>query len=151
RVVSPTGATSLEGWQVRGVASWRPDAGAARDLARASDLNEKVLGLYRAGKFAEARPLLEEVLALRRKALPPHHPDLTSSLTNLGVLVQALGQQGEARPVLEEALALRRKALPPLHTDLASSLGNLGALLQDMGKAAEARPLLEEALAIFRK
>ncbi len=148
RALSRTGGTSLEGWQVRGVASWRPEAEAARDLARALELNEKAGGRFGAGKYAEARLLLEEALAIRRKALPPHHPDLATSLNNLGLLLQKIDKHTEARPLYEEALAIYRKALPPLHPDLATSINNLGALLRDMGKHAEALPLYEEALRI---
>jgi CHAT domain-containing protein/tetratricopeptide (TPR) repeat protein len=92
-----------------------------------------------------------EALAIRRKALPPLHPLLATSLSNLGVLLQIMGEPAEARPLFEEVLAIHRKALPPLHPLLANDLNNLGCLLNDMGKHAEARPLLEEALAIDRK
>jgi tetratricopeptide (TPR) repeat protein/CHAT domain-containing protein len=151
RVGSPTGGISLEGWQVRGVAPWRPEAGAARALARAAELNEKAGGLYGEGKFAAAGLLYEEALVIRRKALHSLHPLLAQSLNNRGLLLKEVGQHGEARPLLDEALAIQRKVLPRLHPELAATLNNLGLLLMEMGRHGEARPLLEEALAIRRK
>jgi CHAT domain-containing protein len=97
------------------------------------------------GRHDEARQHLEEALAIRRKALPPLHPNLANSLNNLGVLLWAMGRHDEARQHLEEALAIRRKALPPLHPDLANSLDNLGMVLHDMGERDAAWRCFQEA------
>jgi tetratricopeptide (TPR) repeat protein len=97
------------------------------------------------GRHDEARQHFEEALAIRRKALPPLHPDLAYSLDNLGVLLHDIGRHDEARKLLEEALAISRKALPPLHPELANSLDNLGVLLQAMGERDAALRCLQEA------
>ena len=73
------------------------------------------------------------------------HPDLATSLNNLGNVLQALGR-------LEEALGFYRKALAMTerlykgqnHPHLASFLNNLGNVLQALGR-------LEEALGFYRK
>ena len=65
---------------------------------------------------------MEEGLAINRKILPPLHPDLATSLNNLGLLLHTMGRHDEARKHYEEALAIRRKALPPLRPQLAASL-----------------------------
>jgi tetratricopeptide (TPR) repeat protein len=88
-------------------------------------------------------------VAIRRKALPPEHPDLAQSLDNLGLLFQKRGEYARARPYLEEALAIRGRALGPAgHSDIARSLGNLGLLLQNQGEYAKALPYYERALAM---
>jgi tetratricopeptide (TPR) repeat protein len=150
-VFCPSGETALEGWQVRGEAGWRPEAEAARELARATDLNGKAGRLSQDGKYEEARLLYKEVLDIHRKALPALHPQFAVSLSNLGGRLWDLGQYPEARLLLQEALDINRKTLPPLHPELASALSNLSVLLQDMGKQEDARVLLQEALEIDRK
>jgi CHAT domain-containing protein/Tfp pilus assembly protein PilF len=94
---------------------------------------------------------LEEALAIKRKALPPLHPELATGLNNLGLLLHSMGRYDEALKHLEEALAIRRKALPPILSELATSLSSLGLLLHSMGRYDEALKHLEEALAIRRK
>jgi len=41
-------------------------------------------------------------------ASTPNHPDIASSLNNLGVVLSALGKKEEARQYYEQALAIRR-------------------------------------------
>jgi CHAT domain-containing protein len=97
------------------------------------------------GRPAEARSVLEEAVAIDRKALPPLHPSLANSLHCLGVVLVGMGKQPEARPLFEEAVAIKRRALPPFHPHLAYSLKCLGTLLWELGRADEAFALLEEA------
>ena len=52
----------------------------------AEDLGRKVVQLYRAGKYAEAIPLAQRVLAINEKALGPDHPDVARSLNNLATV-----------------------------------------------------------------
>jgi Tetratricopeptide repeat len=47
--------------------------------------NARVDALYRAGKFAEAVPLAQRILAIREKVLGPGHPDVAVSLNNLAL------------------------------------------------------------------
>jgi tetratricopeptide (TPR) repeat protein len=141
----------LEGWVVTGVAPLRLSEEQQRQLGGALALNREMVGLYRQGKYPETLTKAREALAIRRKILPPRHPDLAISLANLGRVLHTMGQDAEARQHMEEALAIRRKALPPLHPELALSLYNLGTLLYALGRRDEACQHLEEALAIRRK
>ena len=61
----------------------------------------------------------EEALAIRRKSLPPDHPDIAASLDNLGNVQYALREYAAAKQSYEQALAIRRKSLPPDHPDIA--------------------------------
>ena len=109
------------------------------------------LAAYRVGAlaaYAQARPLAERALAIRERALGADHPDTSSSLNNLGYLLQAQDDLAGSRPYYERALAIHEKALGPDHPDTARSLNNLGALLRAQGDLAGARPYYDRALAI---
>jgi CHAT domain-containing protein/Tfp pilus assembly protein PilF len=151
------------------ILQWRPYRGALNveetvreKLARqAAQLHARSMECYRAGKFNEGVELMREALALRRKLYPEAqypqgHPDLSSSLNSLGLLLQSLGQSEAARDYYDQALALRRKLYPEAqypqgHPDLATSLNNLGVLLERTGQYEAARDYEEQALALRRK
>jgi Tfp pilus assembly protein PilF len=72
----------------------------------------------------------------------------STSLHNLGALLQEQGDVAGARPYYQRALAICAPVLGPEHPDTATSLHNLGALLQEQGDVAGARPYYERALHI---
>jgi CHAT domain-containing protein/tetratricopeptide (TPR) repeat protein len=132
------------------------------NLARkAKDLNARAVALYRQGKVAEAVPLAQEALALRRQLYPPKrfpagHPDLAQSLNNLGLLLEARGEPAQAEPYYRQALAMCQKLYPKErfpdgHAHLAATLNNLGMLLRARGELAQAEPVLRQALAMQQK
>ncbi|MEM6783578.1 MAG: tetratricopeptide repeat protein, partial [Bacteroidota bacterium] len=137
-VVTVLGEVALEG---------SPD-GAACAEGRAGALNQRVVALHGAGRYAEAVPLAREALAILEAALGPDHPDVALSLNNLAFLLRATGDYAGARPLLERALAIRETALGPGHPRVATSLNNLAGLLEATGDYVGARPLYERALAI---
>lgn len=123
----------------------------ATQAAEASRLNEQALKLAGEGKHAEALPLAERVLVMRREALGHTHPDVAASLNNIASLFRALGDYARAETLFRSALALREANLSPEHPDLGQSLNNLGLLHIEKGDYARAEPLLERALAIREK
>ena len=80
-------------------------------------LNQLAIAYSQLGYVAEAEPLYDEALALRRAALPQGHPNIATSLNNLAALYRSQGRLAEAEPLFEEALALRRAALPQGHPE----------------------------------
>ena len=76
-----------------------------------------------------ARPYLERSLAISEQVLGEQHPDTATSLNNLGMLLQAMGDYAGARPYLERSLAISEQVLGAQHPDTATSLNNLGMLL----------------------
>jgi tetratricopeptide (TPR) repeat protein len=64
---------------------------------------------------ARVRPYLEQALAIYREVLGEKHPDTATSLNNLGMLLQAMGDYAGARLYFEQALAILEEALPPEH------------------------------------
>jgi tetratricopeptide (TPR) repeat protein len=91
-----------------------------------------------------------------KEKYPDGHPDLATSLNNLGGLLQARGEYAQAEPFYRDALAMSRKLCPKDkyrdgHRDLAISLSNLGTLLKARGQYAKAEPFLRDALAMRQK
>ncbi len=123
----------------------------AQAASEADALNDQVVQLHKAGKYDEALPIADRVLAIREKALGPDHLLVAISLNNLAELYRALGRYGAAAPLHKRALAIREKALGPGHSDVAESLNNLAALYADQGRHGDAEPLYRRALAIDEK
>jgi tetratricopeptide (TPR) repeat protein len=90
--------------------------------------------------------LFEKALAYRSKTLDAAHPDVATSLNNLGMLYQKQGEYDKAQPLLEKALALREKTLGSEHPTVATSLNQLGLFYQE-----KAKRLFEKALAIVQR
>ena len=80
-------------------------------LGRAG-LLDTIGDVYRSlGLFKEARPLLEEALALRRKHLGEEHADVATSLFHLGWWHQDTGDVVKAEELYRRALTLRARRL----------------------------------------
>jgi hypothetical protein len=77
-------------------------------LARAKQLDEKVVTLLSAGKVREAVTLAEESLAIRRDLQGEKHLDYAASLNNLGILYERQANYAKAEPLLRKALEINR-------------------------------------------
>ena len=69
---------------------------------QARAMNAQMIRLYQAGKLAEAADAARQALAMREKLYPASrfkdgHPELASSLNNLGSVLRALGRAGRRR------------------------------------------------------
>jgi serine/threonine protein kinase/Tfp pilus assembly protein PilF len=103
------------------------------------------------GQYTNAEAMHRKALALRKKLLGSEHPDVASSLSNVGMSLWRQGKLAEAEKLHREALAMRRKLLGSEHAEVASSLNNLANTLQDEGKPVEAETLFRQALAMQKK
>ena len=106
---------------------------------------------YELREYAAAKQSHEYALAIRRKSLPADHPDIATSLDNLGLVQSALREYAAAKQSHEQALAIHRKSLPPDHPLIAHSLDNLGLVQSALREYAAAKQSHEQALAIHRK
>ena len=127
----------------------------AADLATAH--NNHAAALRELGLETDDRALLEQALAadeaalaLRREALGAESEAVASSLANLAVSHQALGDPAQARALSLQALAILRKRLPQGDARLGTTLTNAGSSHLMLGKAGAALPLLTEALVLLR-
>jgi tetratricopeptide (TPR) repeat protein len=100
------------------------------------------------GRAREARPLLEQALAIDQALYGQDNPAVTTALNNLALVLRDLGDPAAARPLLEQALTIDQDAYGRDHPSTATDLNNLALVLQDLGDPAAARPLLEQALTI---
>lgn len=99
---------------------------------------------FRLGLSQNARPLLEEALAIRRARLGPE-PETALTLRNLALVYQALNE--EAEPLFLEAREIQERTLGD-HPDLAATLNHLGTLYASRGQVDKAEILLQRALRI---
>jgi CHAT domain-containing protein/Tfp pilus assembly protein PilF len=117
-------------------------------LQRANTLDQRARELYQAGRYSEAIPLAEEVLAISEAELGPNHLDTATSLNNLALLYEAQGRYEDAEPLFQRALGIREAELGPNHPLTANSLNNLAKLYRAQGRYDDAESLLQHALAI---
>jgi CHAT domain-containing protein/Flp pilus assembly protein TadD len=119
-----------------------------RALYESKKLYIGFLNLRQAGKFDEARPVGERVLALREKALGPDHPDVAHALNGLAILYITTGNDVEAERLFQRALTIFERALDPEHPALAQALNNLAGIYKTRGNYAKAEVLIQRALPI---
>jgi tetratricopeptide (TPR) repeat protein len=106
-------------------------------------LNAKIQKLYGEGKFAEATPLAERMLALAETRFGRDNPNVAVALNTLGELFRRQRRYNEAEPLLMRSAALL-ESVPG--RELASSLNNLALLREDQGRPDEAEPLYRRAV-----
>ncbi|WNG43125.1 tetratricopeptide repeat protein [Archangium minus] len=109
---------------------------------------EEGVKLKAAGRYPEAALLIERALPIQEAALGPRHPDVASSLAQLGDLYVYQGFYSEAAPLFERALSIQEEALGSHHLEVAASLNLLGDLHGKLGRYSEAESLISRALAI---
>ena len=109
----------------------------------------KVIQLMRAGKYAEALPLAQAMVAQLEKGPPSR--DFAGALNNLAQVYGDMGRDAEAEPLYKRSLAVMEKAAGLDSADMAPELNNLAALYQRQFRYAEAEPLFRRALALREK
>jgi tetratricopeptide (TPR) repeat protein len=103
------------------------------------------------GYEAEAEPLYEELVSLRRKKDPVNKLDLAYALVMLGDRLVHLGKPVEAEPVLRESLELRREELDEGNWFIGSVESILGESLTMQERFEEAEPRLRRGCGIMAK
>jgi eukaryotic-like serine/threonine-protein kinase len=78
-----------------------------------------------------------------------NHPDISSTLNNLGVLLRDQGNYEEAIRYYREALDIRRATLGESHPNTAFSHLNLSRMLLELDRVEEARPHSQIAVDIM--
>jgi serine/threonine-protein kinase len=107
-------------------------------------------GYDRLGLYPTAERLAVDALDLRRRIHPDGHPDIATSVSQVGWITHEVGRSREAAAILREAVAIRRAAGPRHHRDLARSLNDLGVVYNAISQYDSAEIVLSEALAIRR-
>ena len=84
-------------------------------------------------KYAEARTVVEEALAIYVQAYGPKHATVSEALNNLGQIQRLCGNLDEAEALLLEALRVRREMNGDYHLTTASTLNNLAETYRERG------------------
>ena len=71
------------------------------------------------GDHAKKRDMLERALAIKERAYGRDHPEVATTLTNLGNAYGDLGDHAKARDMLERALAIKERAYGRDHPEVA--------------------------------
>jgi len=119
--------------------------------AEADQLAKQVDDLYQQGKYADAIPLAQRLIEIRKHTVGEDHPDYAAALYSLAQLYNAQGQYDDAEPLYKRALAIREKTLGSENPDVGATLNGLGELYYGEGKYAEAESTYKRALAIRKK
>jgi tetratricopeptide (TPR) repeat protein len=118
---------------------------------KAFQLEGRAEALVQRGRYQEAFPLLQQVLAIRRKVLGEEHPHTAAGYNNVADNLRTQGQYAEAAQGYRKALEIYRKVLGEEHPLTAVSYNNVAMNFQAQGKYAEAAEGLRKALDIARK
>jgi tetratricopeptide (TPR) repeat protein len=103
----------------------------APSSAQKSDVTARsaqIAELGRAGKYSEAIPLAQRLLADMEKTYGPVHRDVAASLNNLALLYGNQGRDSEAEPLYKRAIAILEKIYGLDSSEVAPELNNLAAL-----------------------
>lgn len=100
----------------------------------AASLNWIGNDLIQLERLPEARENLEKSLAIRKKALGEHHPDLAWALISLSEYHEKVGELSRAVQLMREACAIRRDQLRPGHPYTRTAEQRLEELMKKAGE-----------------
>jgi CHAT domain-containing protein/Tfp pilus assembly protein PilF len=102
-------------------------------------------------KLADALVSLEKCYRIEQAIFGPDHPNVASTLNNMGIVAGDRGDYQTAQKYLDEALAIKLKMLGNGHIETARTIHNLGNLAYTKGDYPAARKYYDDALSIKRK
>ncbi len=143
---------SSDPWQRPEDARWA-DALMARGIDQANALENDPLVQSRfldaigrvyehLGRYADAQPVLERALAIRRRELGEEHPAVAEAMNHLGWVHYRRGRYAEAEKLYRQALAIQRNRLGEDDPAIGPTYTNLGYL---------PHPVLDSSIAYFRR
>ena len=119
------------------------------ELATSSN---NLAGLYKSqGRFAQAQPLYQKALELRKRILGENHPYYATSLNNLAAFYYSQGRFEQAEPLYQQSLELTKYILSENHPDYALVLNNLATIYYSQGRFEQAETLYQEALELRKR
>jgi tetratricopeptide (TPR) repeat protein len=87
-------------------------------------------------------------LDIEMEKLGPRHPDVATSLANIGTALNSKGEHDEAVEYYTRALDIQLEKLGPRHPKVATSLNNIGGALGSKGAHDKAVEYFTRALDI---
>jgi tetratricopeptide (TPR) repeat protein len=114
-------------------------------------VNEQAQDLFAQGKYAQAQPLFESALEIRRRLLTDDDSQTAYSYIWLAANLNAQRKYALAQPVYEKALEINRRLLTDDHPQTADCYANVANNLSAQGKFDLAQTPNERALEIRRR
>jgi CHAT domain-containing protein/tetratricopeptide (TPR) repeat protein len=133
---------------VNGAGGWAVLAQSSSDL---DALNQQIVRLFDAGRYAEATAAAEHAVKLAERQFGSDHPLVGTSLSNLASLYNRQGRYSEAEPLYKRALSIAEKTLGANNPTVGIRLNNIAELYKAQGRYVEAEPLLKQSLVIVEK
>ena len=99
-------------------------------------------------KYQECIGIHTELYQIRLSVLGENHPDVATSLNNIGFVYKSLGEYGKALDYYERSLKIRISVLGETHPDVATSLNNIGVVYKSFGEYGKALDYFERDLKI---
>jgi CHAT domain-containing protein/Tfp pilus assembly protein PilF len=104
---------------------------------------------YDAGQYAEAEPIVQQMMAIAEKSQKPEW--VAKSLGSLTKLYRAQGRYAEAEAPCKRALAICQTSLGADSNITANAMTELAEVHRRLGRYADAEPLFQQAVAIREK
>jgi tetratricopeptide (TPR) repeat protein/CHAT domain-containing protein len=117
------------------------------EIAKAQELDEKLLAFNSQGKYREALETGERVLRIRENVLGKEHLEVAQALQNIAILYDRAGELRRAEEFHLQSLKILEK-IGPNHPTTASTLEGLARVYRQTGRQSLALPLLQRSLKI---
>lgn len=111
-------------------------------------LNQAGLYLFRRADYASAHAYLERSVRIAKVVFGENHPNVATSIVNLGNVYRGTGNLTAARMCYELALEIDEATFGPNHPEVATDVNNLGGVYKLMGELHAARESYQRALEI---
>jgi tetratricopeptide (TPR) repeat protein len=121
-----------------------------QEYAASFALQRQAEPLVAKGRYREAQPLLEKVVAVYRQALGEDYAATAEEYVWLADTLENLGRYREAEELFRRAVGIFRRTLGEDHPQTATGCNNLAAYLGANGRATEAEVHNRKALAVRR-
>ncbi len=118
-------------------------------LLGAHDLNERVVKLWRARKYAEAEPLARQALAIWERVHGPDHPETSHGLRQVGAQLLGLRRYDDAVAVYQRSLRIREALHGSEHSEVARDLVYVAMAEEGRLRLEAALGHLKRALSIY--
>ncbi len=119
--------------------------------AEAEKLYEQLFTLYQQGKYTEAIPVAEKIIALAKELVGEKHPDTAEAVTNLATIYREIGEYASSEALYQQALSIYRETVGEKHTGTAATLNTLAGLYYYQGRYEEAEKTYQSVLTIQRE
>lgn len=115
-----------------------------RDSRRALSLETLAQLYFSHGKFAQAEPLVKNIIQLHESNLGPEHPDVGVYINNLALLYHRQKKHYLAESEYQRSIAIQTKQLGVDHPHTLNVLNNYAGLLRETHRHQAAKQLEEK-------